>query len=122
SQADRYATARDMALALRHVSARFPVSPALSMAPAGPRARGVPPSPSVQQRFSAGGAAEGELRQVTIVSCALSGYDELVSSLDPAELEERIRWMRSAIADVAVAHGGTLHHFSGDEIVLLFGI
>lgn len=65
---------------------------------------------------------EGERRQATIVAATLSGYSGLVEKLVPEAVEREIGRVRQAAFEIVGRHGGTINHFTGEEMVLLFGI
>lgn len=97
---DRYPTARDMAQALEAACG----SPEAVEAPAG------------------GLLPDGERRRVTIVASTLSGYDGMVGTLVPEEVERLAARIHGDAAAVAALHGGTLDQSAPDELTLLFGV
>ncbi|HEX3159178.1 MAG TPA: BREX system ATP-binding domain-containing protein, partial [Gemmatimonadaceae bacterium] len=64
----------------------------------------------------------GERRQVTVVACAMAGYDALVERLSPEDVDRVLARIRATAAEVATYHGGIVNHFSGDGLVMLFGV
>jgi class 3 adenylate cyclase/tetratricopeptide (TPR) repeat protein len=64
----------------------------------------------------------GERRHVAVVACALTGYDELIERLAPEEADGVLARVRDAATEAATYHGGVVNHFSGDELVMLFGV
>jgi predicted ATPase/class 3 adenylate cyclase/predicted negative regulator of RcsB-dependent stress response len=119
----RYLTATEMVQALEGV--RDPTGAFLPGAIRDPVAH---PGGSVSQRpdsgeTSSGGVhPEGERRRAAIVASTLSGYDVLVGSFVPKEVEKLLGRIRAAAAEVAARHRGTLNRCAGNEIVLLFGV
>jgi serine/threonine protein kinase/tetratricopeptide (TPR) repeat protein len=65
---------------------------------------------------------QGERRQTTILASGLSGYAELVERLVPEEVERVLMRLRQEAAEIVGRHGGMINHFTGEEMVLLFGI
>lgn len=80
-----------------------------------PEAEGDPPD-------EGGLAPEGERRRATVVAVRLAGYPSLLERLDPDELDGRMARLREAARDVAQRHGGALHEFVEDRLVLVFGV
>ncbi|MBA3969405.1 MAG: protein kinase, partial [Gemmatimonadetes bacterium] len=120
---ERYPTARDLVQALEAV--RNPETerlPAPEPAPAPSASTVSAPSLDSGETSSGGVLPEGERRQATIVASTLAGYDALVESLVPEEVERIVIKVRAEAAEVAARHGGALNHFAGEEMVLLFGI
>lgn len=66
--------------------------------------------------------ALGERRNATILFSDLSGYTAMSERLDPEEVEQVMREIKSVAAQVVEAHGGLVNQFIGDEVVALFGI
>ena len=64
----------------------------------------------------------GERRHVTVVACSLEGYDDLIERLAPEDADRVLARVRDAATEVATYHGGVVNHFSGDELVMLFGV
>jgi class 3 adenylate cyclase/tetratricopeptide (TPR) repeat protein len=81
-----------------------------------------PVAPDAAEASTGGLLPEGERRRVTIVASTLSGYDGMVGRLAPEEVERIVARIREEAAAVAALHGGTLNHFGGDELILLFGV
>lgn len=65
---------------------------------------------------------DGERRQLTIVAAVLSGFDALVETLVPAEVDAVMARIREDAAQVATRHGGYFDHQAGAELTMLFGI
>jgi tetratricopeptide (TPR) repeat protein/class 3 adenylate cyclase len=116
---DRYPSAHALVQALEGV--RFPATERRSIPIVGGSV--APAAPLDSGETSSGGVLpEGERRQATVVASTLSGYDALVESLVPEEVELAIGMMREVATEVAARHGGALNRFTGDEMVLIFGI
>ena len=64
----------------------------------------------------------GERRQVTVVACTIDGQEPLFERLSPDEADQVLATLRAAATDVATQFGGIVNHFSGDELVMLFGV
>jgi class 3 adenylate cyclase len=65
---------------------------------------------------------EGERRQATIVVCHVAGYDEMIESLSPDQVDYVTERCEHAASEILQRHGGVVNRCSGDEIVALFGI
>ena len=66
--------------------------------------------------------AEGERRRVTVVACSIGGFETLLESLDPDEIESSLDGLRDGIESVVENYGGELHEFSEEQCVALFGV
>lgn len=64
---------------------------------------------------------EGERRQVTIVSSALSGLAAMMERLEPERVRQTMAGLEQAVRAITSSLGGVVHQSTGDEIVLLFG-
>jgi serine/threonine-protein kinase len=64
----------------------------------------------------------GERRQVIIVVSALTAYDALVERLEASAAERWLDALRAAADAIAVRDGRLLDQFTGDGVVLLFGV
>ncbi|HUF75119.1 MAG TPA: tetratricopeptide repeat protein, partial [Longimicrobiales bacterium] len=72
---------------------------------------------------SAGGVVpEGARRQATVVVSVLTEYDQLVERHVPDRLERLLGHLREQAQAVALAHAGILNEFTGERIVMLFGV
>jgi tetratricopeptide (TPR) repeat protein/class 3 adenylate cyclase len=71
---------------------------------------------------SGGVLPHGERSHATVVASTVSGYAALVESCVPEEVQRVTGTLREEAAEVAARHGGALNRFTGDELVLLFGI
>ena len=67
-------------------------------------------------------ARGGERRQVTVVACTIDGQEPLLERLSPEEADRVLADLRAAAEQVASQFGGIVNHFSGDELVMLFGV
>jgi len=67
-------------------------------------------------------APEGERRRVTVVACAIEGFDSLLETENPDEVETMLTDLRQSIQSVVEEYGGELHEFSEDAFVALFGV
>jgi tetratricopeptide (TPR) repeat protein/class 3 adenylate cyclase len=65
---------------------------------------------------------EGERRQATIVVCYLAGYDDMVESLAPDQVDYVAERCEGAAGEIVTRHGGVVNRYSGDELVAVFGI
>ncbi len=63
-----------------------------------------------------------ERRQATIVCSNLSGYAALAEQLDPEEFEKLTNRIRDSADEIMESYNGAVDHFSGEEIIALFGI
>ncbi|HYW50506.1 MAG TPA: tetratricopeptide repeat protein [Gemmatimonadaceae bacterium] len=64
----------------------------------------------------------GERRQATVVACTLDGMVAIYERLSPDDAERVLVRVRECAEQVAGEHGGLVNHFSGDDLVLLFGV
>jgi len=80
------------------------------------------PPAVVAHKTPSGPMTSGERRPATIVVSQLGGYAALVESLDPGEREELMLDLRDIAAVHIGRHGGTVHQFSSDGVVALFGV
>jgi tetratricopeptide (TPR) repeat protein/class 3 adenylate cyclase len=64
----------------------------------------------------------GERRHATVVAGALTGVDALFEQLAPEQADRVLARVRAAANEVATYHGGVVNHFSGEELVMLFGV
>ena len=65
---------------------------------------------------------EGERRQATVLFSDLCGYTEMGERLDPEEVEEVLRRIRSEAEIIVERHGGIVNQYVGDEVLALFGL
>lgn len=122
--ADRYRTARDLARDLERVRAG-PGMPGTDVRPLRMKAEDVSaaaPEPGYSGGAPAPALPQAERRQAAVVAATLSGYAGLVERLVPAKVEQLMRQLRLAALDVVSRHGGVVHRFSDEAIVLLFGV
>jgi class 3 adenylate cyclase len=63
----------------------------------------------------------GAKRVVTVLMSDLRGYTRFAEQGDPAEVMEVLNGYLARMADVIIAHGGTINEFMGDGIVAVYG-
>jgi tetratricopeptide (TPR) repeat protein/class 3 adenylate cyclase len=118
---DRYATALEMAAAIDAL--RIP-----SRVPRPPQSADIVVIAAIDRASMpvdtppTGALAASERRHVTILACTLAGYDALIEQLMPEELARVLVAVRADAAAVAAHYGGVLNEFTGDQLVLLFGV
>ena len=66
--------------------------------------------------------AEGERRRVTVVACTIEGFDSLLETESPDEVETALNDLRQSVQSVVEEYGGELNEFSEDAFVALFGV
>ena len=66
--------------------------------------------------------AEGERRRVTVVACTIEGFDSLLETESPDEVETALNDLRQGVQSVVEEYGGELNEFSEDAFVALFGV
>lgn len=60
-------------------------------------------------------------RWITVISCTLRGFGDLVERMDPGDLARLLNtWAREATAE-ALVHGGVVDQHFGDALVIVFG-
>ncbi|MFZ4621857.1 MAG: adenylate/guanylate cyclase domain-containing protein [Bacteroidota bacterium] len=64
---------------------------------------------------------EGELREMTIFFSDIRGFTRMTEQMGAEQIVQLLNRYFSAMTDVAIAHGGMIDKFSGDEIMILFG-
>ncbi|MEP6733321.1 MAG: tetratricopeptide repeat protein [bacterium] len=111
--ADRWSTASELLAAL--TACRADSSVGAAPISGGTERRNIAPRDTALTRG-------GERRQVTVVSCAIRGYDALFERLSSEEAEHVLGRIREAAVDVATRHDGIVNQFSGDSLVMLFGV
>jgi len=72
-------------------------------------------------RGSHTGAERPERRKVTVLCSDVEGFTEIADRLEPEELAGRLDEYLGEMARIADQHGGTVEHFVGDGITVLFG-
>ncbi|MBI4261818.1 MAG: response regulator [Actinobacteria bacterium] len=77
----------------------------------------------VAARLSGGGseAIRQEELEATILFSDLRGFTSLAESLPPQEVAAIVGRHLAAMAEVVLAHGGTIDKFSGDAVMAVFG-
>lgn len=60
-------------------------------------------------------------KRLTICFTDLSGFTRLMDSLPEHEITQRLNEYLNAMANITLAHGGTLDKFMGDGIMVFFG-
>jgi adenylate cyclase len=63
----------------------------------------------------------GHKRQITVLMSDLRGYTRFAEHGDPAGVMEVLNDYLGRMADVVIAHGGTINEFIGDAIFAVFG-
>jgi class 3 adenylate cyclase len=63
----------------------------------------------------------GTKRVVTVLMSDLRGYTRFAEQGDPAEVMEVLNGYLARMADVVIAHGGTINEFIGDAIFAVYG-
>ncbi len=119
--ADRVANAAELIAAIASCAMAPPDVAAFSVAASAGVATAAPDRDHVERRESAL-TRGGERRQVTVVACTIEGQDALVERLDADESERVIARLREAAAEVAAQNGGIINQFTGDDLVMLFGV
>ena len=80
------------------------------------------PSCQVSLDSSASLPTEGERRRVTVVACSIGGFDSLLETIDPVEVEATLETLRTSVQSIVEDYGGVLNEFSEDTFVVLFGV
>ncbi len=63
----------------------------------------------------------GEIREVTILMSDLRGFSSLSEGLAPDQVVEILNRYLEAMANIIIAHEGTIDEFIGDAILVIFG-
>jgi class 3 adenylate cyclase len=63
----------------------------------------------------------GHKRQITVLMSDLRGYTRFAEHGDPALVMEALNDYLGRMADVVIAHGGTINEFIGDAVFAVFG-
>src|SRR5262245_53861351 len=63
----------------------------------------------------------GEKREVTVLMSDLRGYTQFAERGDPARVMDVLNGYLARMAEVVIAHGGTVNEFVGDAVVAIFG-
>ncbi len=63
----------------------------------------------------------GHKREVTVLMSDLRGYTRFAEQGDPARVMEVLNAYLARMADIVIAHGGTINEFIGDAIFAVFG-
>ena len=63
----------------------------------------------------------GHKREVTVLMSDLRGYTRFAERGDPARVMEVLNAYLARMADIVIAHGGTINEFIGDAIFAVFG-
>lgn len=63
-----------------------------------------------------------EKRQLTILISRISGYTDLVEQLNSEMLDKLLLRFRDVAKEVVTKYGGVINEFSGDEMMIVFGI
>jgi serine/threonine protein kinase/tetratricopeptide (TPR) repeat protein len=67
-------------------------------------------------------APEGERRRVTVVACSIEGFDSLLETENPDQVEKALADLQQNVQSVLEEYGGELHEFTEDAFVALFGV
>jgi adenylate cyclase len=62
-----------------------------------------------------------ERRRLTLLFADMVGFTDLSDALEPEELSEVLNGYLREMSAVAVSHGGTISHYVGDGIMVIFG-
>ena len=65
---------------------------------------------------------EGERRRVTVVACTIEGFDSLLETEDPDDVEKMLTDLRQSVRSVVEEYGGELNEFSENAFIALFGV
>jgi serine/threonine protein kinase/tetratricopeptide (TPR) repeat protein len=65
---------------------------------------------------------EGERRRVTVVACTIEGFDTLLETEDPDDVETALTDLRKRVQSVVDEYGGELNDFSENAFIALFGV
>lgn len=65
---------------------------------------------------------EGERRLITVLACAISGFENLLEGLEPGAVEREVTGLRTRVQGVVEDYGGVLNEFAEDRVVALFGV
>ena len=80
-------------------------------------------SPQVAEAIVAGGGEEllkTHRREVTVVFTDLRGFTAFTDSTEPEEVMEVLHAYHAELGQLILAHGGTLEHFAGDGMMIIF--
>jgi adenylate cyclase len=80
-------------------------------------------SPQVAELIvSAGGARllESHRREITVVFCDLRGFTAFAETSEPEEVMAVLRQYHEGLGQLIFHHEGTVEHFAGDGVVVLF--
>ena len=82
------------------------------------------PQPVVEavMRGQVGPPEQFERRRVTVLFADMVGFTELSDRLEPEEVSLVVNDFLREMTAVAVAHGGTVDKFIGDEVMVLYGV
>ena len=65
---------------------------------------------------------EGERRQVTVIACTIEGFDSLLETESPDDVETALTGLSQSVQSVVEEYGGELNEFSEDAFIALFGV
>lgn len=80
-------------------------------------------SPQLAEAIVAGGGEEllkTHRREVTVVFTDLRGFTAFTDSAEPEEVMEMLHAYHAEMGRLIHAHGGTLEHFAGDGMMIIF--
>ena len=63
---------------------------------------------------------ESHRREITVVFCDLRGFTAFAEISEPEEVMAVLRQYHEALGELIFGHGGTVEHFAGDGVVVLF--
>ncbi len=65
---------------------------------------------------------EGERRLVTVLGCAISGFETLMDTLEPEAIDLEMAQLRARVQGVVEDYGAVLNEVSEDQMIALFGV
>jgi adenylate cyclase len=79
-------------------------------------------SPQVAELVAAGDQhlLESHRREITVVFCDLRGFTAFAETSEPEEVMRILRQYHQALGELIFRHEGTVEHFAGDGVVVLF--
>jgi adenylate cyclase len=79
-------------------------------------------SPQVAELVAAGDQRllESHRREITVVFCDLRGFTAFAETSEPEEVMGILRQYHQALGELIFRHEGTVEHFAGDGVVVLF--
>jgi class 3 adenylate cyclase/CheY-like chemotaxis protein len=79
-------------------------------------------SPQIAELVAAGDQhlLQSHRREITVVFCDLRGFTAFAETSDPEEVMGILRQYHEALGELIFRHEGTVEHFAGDGVVVLF--